>query len=530
MNLLRALVAFVVCLVPVAAAAEPTRSAVAVLPLTGGDAAQEELALVIQDRATALVQALGPYDVFHARQLLSMLQRHQVPRTALADPTEARRAAERMGASYFAFGSLTADKAGGYQLQVTAAEVGSARSTERAEKLPANAGAAVEQASRALAGAILELSGQKPVAKWPAVQPSSGNDGAMKAYAHCAAVVLGQPISLETPTVLVETDRRAALDACQAALKADPQLHAARAAQALALAVGGEEEKAVQVLRQVPAGAPFMPNQVLARFWSVTHFQSAQAGEAVLKEALAQNSGFLLGKGYLAELYSAVGRYADAAAVWQDYAKQAPDSPFLLSRLAYTLARMGKAKEAVAYAEKAMAFDPGAPDLSRELASRYIDAGMPEKAIARLEPFARKSDASAELVLVLGYAQYLAGRNDSAEKMLQRAFDAAKEPSQWRTRGRAKLDLAALAWKKGDKARARALMLDSLREGLQTRPVDEAQRAALATVPDNERAEAIAKALRPREASPFAQDAAGEINPSAKPPVAPKDFEPVKAR
>ena len=86
-------------------------------------------------------------------------------------------------------------------------------------------------------------------------------------------------------------------------------------------------------------------NGARARVGLVTRYQSTEAGEAVLKEAIAKEPGFLLARGYLAELLNTEGKHADAAKVWQDYAAGTPNNPFIISRPAFPDPYGGKSRE-----------------------------------------------------------------------------------------------------------------------------------------------------------------------------------------
>jgi hypothetical protein len=98
-----------------------------------------------------------------------------------------------------------------------------------------------------------------------------------------------------------------------------------------------------------------------------------------------------------------------------------------------------------------------------------------------LKPLAGRPDARAEAVLRLGFAQALA-KDPAAKATLERAYATAREPGDWRTRARAKYDLARLALQAGQKEQARALAAEAAKEGLvlaKAAPGDEALFALL---------------------------------------------------
>ncbi len=509
-------------LLSLCAAAENLKP-VAVLPPVPSGKVPEGLPLAIQERANAYLLSGGRWAVVHARVVLSMSAHHGVQLSSLGDPNEARAAAQRLGVGGFFFGTLASGK-DGYTLTLDVSKVGDPGVTTSTVKLPKGEAAAVEQAGQAIATALAAGDGVKLELKSLGAAPT---DAALRDYAACAQLVDAQPLGIENPTVLDAVQLTRAQGMCAAATRASPKFADAWATLALANAIAGNDERALaalQTARTLVSAAPYhLPNLVLARFWLVTRYQSGEAGEAVLKEALEKEPGFLLARGYLAELDNVLGRHAEAAKVWQDYAAVVPTDPHVISRLGYTLARLGKTAEAASYAQKALAYDPKSPELNLELASRYLDAGAPEKAIATLQPL-DTGTPPAELVLRLGYAQLVKGDLDAAQKSLERAFGLAKAPADWRTRGRCKLNLAVVALKKGKKDEAKKLALESLDEGLKPTPTPETKDVFALLSPE----ELKGKESKVKEASPFALKG-GELDPATH-PAAPKGFDDAKVK
>lgn len=501
----------------VSAQAAGLQPVVVLVPVAGPDV-PEGLPLVIQERANAqLMQA--KVAAFHARQVSSMANRHAMNSEQFAEPMVARSAAERLGAEVFVYSKLTAVK-GGYLLELSSSQVGTPKTSTKTVKLPAGEAAAVNQAGNELATAALATAGKK--APKPALGELPG-DAAMKDYAVCARLLDRQPIGIENPAVLNQAELTAASEACGKAAKASPKFVEAWAGLSLASAIAGADEPALSALKagRALAAAHHVPNLTLSRFWLVTRYRSGEAGEAVLKEALLKEPGFLLGRGYLGELYNTLGRHEDAARAWRDYAAITPGNPFVISRLAYTLSRLGKQTDAVAYAVKALAFDPASLDLNLELASRYLDAGLADKAIATLEPLAAPADARAEVVLRLGYAQLLKGNLDAAEKLSRRAIASATAPADWRTRARAKLNLASVQLKQKKNDEAKQSVRDAVKEGLRVQD-GPATKDLLALFPAGELAKLEVAGQKEASSLPVAQ---GEVDPGAKRAPLPKGFD-----
>ncbi|MFT3839951.1 MAG: tetratricopeptide repeat protein [Myxococcaceae bacterium] len=496
---------------------------VAVLPPVADGKVPEGIPLAIQERANAHLLSSGKWAVMHGRAVLSMTLHQGMKLSTLNDPNDARAAAQRLGVNAFFFGTLSVAK-DAWTLKLNVSHVGDPGVTSKEIKLPPHEAEAVAKAGQEIAVAIAAADGVK--LELTAI-PGPASDAAMRDYAACAQLVDAQPIGVENPTVLDPVQLTRAQGLCSSATKESPKFADAWATLALANAIAGSDDRALTALNTATGlwqPAPYhLPNLVLAHFWLVTRYQSAEAGETVLKEALAKEPGFLLARGYLAELYNVTGKHADAAKVWQDYIAITPNGPFIISRLGYTLARLGKTDDAAKFAQKALAFDPQSPELNLELASRWLDAGQPDKAIAVLEPI-DKATPTPDVVLRLGYAQLVKGDVDAAQKTLERAYTLAKAPGEWRTRGRAKLNLAAIALKKGKKDEAQKLAREAVSEGLKPVATPETKDVLALLTP----AELAGKDAKVKEASPFSLKG-GEVDPSTH-PKEPKGFEEQKVK
>lgn len=498
------------------AALAADRTSIVVLPPVADPKVPAGLNLAMQEKATALLMGTGRYDLVHARQVKSMALRHRMSPNDFTDPNVARQAAERLGASLFVYSKLSPAK-GGWSLDVSVGKRGDAKTSTVTVTLPTADNLAVAEGGKALATETTKYDG----AEAPAgdAQPASTKDTAMRNYAACDSRLIQQPVGIENPAVLNEGELKKAIASCETAVKTDPAFSGAWAALAFASALAGNDARAVEALTNVKPDAGHLPNAFAARFWLVSRYQSSEAAVAVLKEAIAKEPGFLLARVYLAELYNALGNHEDAAKAWRDYAAHSEGNAFVISRLAYTLARLGKTKDAAAFAEKAMAYDPDSYDLALEQSSRLIDDGQVDKALGILEPLAAKKDAPAELILRLGYAKLLKGDLDAAEKLTTQATSLAKDAAEWRTRARAKLNLAEVHLKRDAKAKAKAAVTDALKEGL--RPAN-VKPELLALLSDAEVKAAEAKGLgkvRPKENSAVVE------KPAA---AAPKGFDKVK--
>lgn len=504
-----------------AAPAAPERlRAVVFAPALSGKASPG-VELVMQEKANAVLLKSGRYDVIQARQVASMAANHMMKLSELADPAAARRAAERLGAKSFAWATAKqTDK--GWDLEAFASHVGDSQVEKLTASIPSGEAQGVAQAGVLLAQVVAKADQVALPEGGSSLQPNTAKDLAMKQYAACLLGIDKQPLGIENPPVIEGEELARSVQLCEAAVKADPNFSSAWAALALAAAIEGRDRRAVEALGKLDPTANFIPNQTLARFWLVSRFQTPEAGEAVLREAMQREPGFVLAQTYLGELYNRLNRHGEAAEVWQAYAKKSPGNTFVISRLAYTLSRLGKAAEAVTFAEKALAFDPQSPELRLELAGRYLDASLPDKAISLLEPMAREANPNPEAMLRLGYAKHQKGDLKAAEEWLTRAHKAAREPRGWRVRFRALLDLSAVAAEKGDKETAKKRLNDALREGKVTY-LAAADLATLLKLTSLEEARELqARVKHPvKQATPYAE---GEA------PAAPPGFDAVQVK
>ncbi len=522
---------------PAAPAATPAKTApaaamliVPVLP-SAQQAADEDLALAIQLRATAILAGTGRYADVSVKQVLRMAEREGIAPASFKDPSTLPSLAARLGSAR-AVSAHVVPAAKGWSLELRDEKA----KAPAAIALPAGFAGAVAQGGASVAAAVAKVDGVALPAK---IVPDTANEDAARLLAGCQASLARQPIGIETPSVLGES-LDAALDSCATAARLDPNLSAAHAGLALALALKGEDDKAVRALVNARQGAGYLPNWWIARYWLLTRYQSNEAGAKVLSDAIERFPGFFLARGYLAEHLNAVGKHEAALAAWKRYAEASPKSPFVQARLGYTLAKLGRHAEAHQATRAAVELDPTSRELALELASRLVDSGDLDGARATLEPLAKDPQASGEVLLRLGYVHLLEGELDKAEPLLRSAIEKASRPSEWRTRGRAKLDLAKLMVRRGQKDQAKAVMLEALREGYRplalSRPdpdLEELARLAAAEADKKEQKKEVKVDLQPRlamprETSPFAITAGGDIDTRAKRAAPPAGLELVR--
>lgn len=513
----------------VATAAPATRQAVVVLPPSASDADGDALALVLQSRASKLLAATGRYQHFHAKQILRVVDRERLGARELATAEGAALVARRLGVDRVIFGTL-ARRGATWTLTASAAAGGKVDPAVKPISivLPAKLPQAIDAGAVALARLAAVRDGVRLAA--PA-RPLSASAPALAAFVDCHATLMRQPFVLDAPVVLDPRQVERGLASCRAAVAADPRFQEARAALGLMLAIAGRDAEAVETLAAVKEGADFLPLYWLGRYWLVTRYQSVDAGATALRTAIEKHPYFLLAYGYLAAHEQLVHHDEAALAAWRRYGELLPANDFIHGRASRSLAALGRHAEAISEARAAVERDPTNREAALELASRHLESGNPEPAIAILRPLADEPGARAELLLRLGNAYARKGDVKNGELWLRRAeAAAATAPGEWRTRARARLDLAMLLVKGGRTDEGQRILVSSERGGLAgyiAAQQDEELKRAVRQAEVQQKGKTIEEFLfsPPTEQSPFIVDGAGAIISDRDPPPAPRMFE-----
>ncbi len=503
---------------------------VVVFPPSAKSQPGQQLAVVMQDRASSLLEQSGRYLPGHAKQVERMAEGEGLDPHRL-DEGLARAVATHLGAIRYAFGDLIENADGTWKLRHGGRKRGDAAADSallRETELPADWSKAVELGGHLLASDVAELDG----IPLPPGKPMTASDAAMRAYAACFSSVVRQPIGIESPTTLLVSELRDAVSACRRAVEADPAFAEAWASLALAQAIQGDDADAIAGLARSMGTGVYLPLRSLARFWLVTRYQSSEAGTRVLADALSRHPRSPLLLGYLAEQFVALNQPAAALEAWRAYLAASPQNPFVLAQMAATLDKLGRMEDAIDKARESTRLDPSSRSRKVDLAVRYLDAGRFEKAVVILEAIATDKAAQPEAMVTLGRAKLQLGDLDGGDLLLKLALARASRPDQWRTRGRADFNLAKSALRRGQRETAHRYVLDALDEGyrpsnlhrddpeLEVLTNDIPQRGAV--LQPKPRA---GSKLHPPEASPFSVTPGGEIDPNEGRPPPPAGFE-----
>ncbi|MEW5740666.1 MAG: hypothetical protein AB1938_17190 [Myxococcota bacterium] len=449
-------------------AAEGVRAPViAVLPVKSSPELSK-LGLLIEARAEALLVSAGQHSTLNMKQVLAMAGQEGLDASQLSEDANADKARALLGADRVVAASLTAG-ADGFTVQGTVR--GGKEPRPFSVKVSVAWAAALKGGSEAIARAALEAEGGALPAGISA-QPESKSDAALKALGACWETALKQPMGIDAPVGLSETELSAAVGACREALKADASLRFAQATLALLLAIGREDAEAEKLLGPVADTDAALVPWVLSRFWLATRHQSNEAAVAFLDTVLKKHSGALLLRSFKANTLAAMNEHARAVAAWNEYLALSPSSAFAQGRMSRSLARQDKHADALAAAKKGLALAPDSREARLVLAARQLDAGKLKDAQGTLKPLVDSPNPPAEPLLHLGLAYLAANDVKSAGPLFQSAADRATGPKAWRTKGRALYSLAVCEAKQKRFDAAKAAYAKSQETGYVVASVD----------------------------------------------------------
>jgi tetratricopeptide (TPR) repeat protein len=152
-----------------------------------------------------------------------------------------------------------------------------------------------------------------------------------------------------------------------------------------------------------------------------------------LRKAVMLEPALIPAREELADLHLARGHPRDAIEQLEAIAALEPSRPERAADVALTLSRSGQREAAVVFLRRATERHPDSPVLFAALGRVWLDTAAVEddptavnKAIAALQPMARRPDATSEVLALLGEAQLRAGNVAEAERTLQQAV--ARQP------------------------------------------------------------------------------------------------------
>ena len=276
------------------------------------------------------------------------------------------------------------------------------------------------------------------------VSPKTKSLDALLTYASCYQVLVQQSIGIRQPVMLNSHLVDEAIELCEESKKHDKSFEAARASLGLAYALKGKKQKAELFLGSVKNSKAMLPFYWIGKFWVLSRYYNSEQALEVLEDAIDIYPGFLLARGYLGESLNTMGRNDEALKVFEAYLNQVPNQPWVMGQIGYTYAKLRNSAKAIEWTKKGLRMNPKDGVLMLMLASRMVDSGQYTESVAILRRIINEGNRRGEVYLRLGYSLLLLGENSEAERYFRTALLKSSSPSEWRTRGRARYDLAKL--------------------------------------------------------------------------------------
>lgn len=466
-----ALAVLLLCAQPRAARAEldappPTSTAtptVVVFPLDVKDALSD-LGFALGLRTLGVLRAAGGTNLVHPKMLERVVGRYEHLVARLPPHQRRARLGEVLGTDYVVHGTLDERRS---KLEITVAEVPSgqvlSRVRARVRNFESVLNALPETTMAALqkAGVLIGVAVPDPTF----IAPSTRYRQAMLDHAACHRALIRQPLGISRPIVVDQSAILLAMDFCQEALDRDPDFESARADLALAHAFLDEKREAERMLINLREAPAILPMYWLARFWVLSRYYDPALALESLERALEVHPGFMLGRGYLGEALLAMGRPEEAIEVFRTYLERCPRQSYVMAQIGVAASRAGRPSLGIEWTERALEVTPNDPELLAKVAARQMDAGLHDAARNHLEEVIARGGARGRLHLQLGRAHLALGELPLAERQIRQAIAKSPGARGWRTRGRARYELARLWTRAKSPANAIRQLRQALLEG-----------------------------------------------------------------
>ena len=428
------------------AASKPT---VLVVPLAGATKALQDLGYAAAFRTIGVFQATNGFNLMHPKQLARALESRSALLGDVRTADGLRKASVWLGARWAVTGVL-AGAGKKTTIKLLAMDVASGKKLEA--DIPAADTMVVIDAMSEKSLELLDKLGMPGAAAALAARPKAlasaspmtQNAGALGEYGACARILMQQPISIRDPVLLEGAALDDGITHCKTAASLDADFVDARAALGFAYALKGDQKLAEEYLASVKNARGFLPDYAIGRFWVLNKYYDTNMAVEALEQVVEKHPNFMIARGYLGDSLNILKRHDAALEVFHAYLAEVPDQPWVMSRIGYTYAKLKNFDAAVEWTKKALRVTPADPELLLEMASRFVDAGRYDDARTVLARIVADGGARGEVYLRLGYVYLLSGKLADAERELHKALRLATKQSEWRTRGRARYDLAKL--------------------------------------------------------------------------------------
>lgn len=461
-----------------ATAADEAPPTFLVLPLEA-EGASSDLGFGLSLRILATLRAVGGSNLVHPKMLARVEERYDHRLDKLNEAGRRRLLGEVLGADAVLYGTSDKDLR---RLELRLETVHGDNGKPLMEVVRGDGFSALVAALPEATLALVKKAGHLEERALPSadrVALATGSRQALIDYASCHRMMIRQPLGIQNPVVVDESSVRFAMEECTAALAHEPKLWSAKADLALGHAFLGDKGAAERLLSELKDTPAFLPTYWLSRFWILSRYHDVRLALESLEQAIERHPGFMLGRGYLAEALLALGEPKKAIAVLEAYLARCPRQSYVMGQIGYAYAKAKDLPAAIEWTEKALARTPGDPELLMQMGSRLIDANRFGDAASVLARVVGEGGARGEVYLRLGYAHLMNGDFGKAEQLIRTAITKAEGPAEWRTRGRARYNLAQLWLRSGSPENAIRQLRQARLEGF----IDEAALAGPALAP-----------------------------------------------
>lgn len=394
------------------------------------------------------LRATGKVNLVHPKQLNAVMKNYASTEEAETQRKKLQAHARSLGANWIVQTSMTM-KEGKFKTTINIYDsVGKRFGNTDIEPKPALE--VLNTVSESVFGLLKEIGAINLSQPSPEkISPSTQSLDALLTYAHCYQVLVQQSIGIRQPVMLNSRLVDEAIELCEESKKLDRSFEATRAALGLAYALKGNRKQAELHLGSVKNSKKMLPLYWIGKFWVLSRYYNTEQALEVLEDAIDIYPGFLLARGYLGESLNTMRRSSEALKIFETYLQQVPNQPWVMGQIGYSYAKLRNSDAAIEWTKKGLRTNPQDGVLMLMLASRMVDTNRLEDSVSILRRIINEGNKRGEVYLRLGYSLLLLERYSEAERHFQTALMKSSNANEWRTRGRARYDLAKL-WMRMD--------------------------------------------------------------------------------